>query len=1188
MAFLWSEQKEELFRFETDILVSASAGTGKTTALVELFLRLLEGSTSYPKPVTVGNILAITFTNKAARQLREKVSEELAARESDGSGDADEHLYDAYIHTFHGFCGRLLRSYAFEAGVSPDFALADELERERLLERAANEELTRHLSDPLPDLRRLLVNYGFVQLSESTRAIIRSSHGAPVEPLDVPSERERLTELLHAELQSYRNLLERLQQSAEQTKLTEKTRAGIDSLLEHRLKLDDFQQVSLAKIPIGEALRFFNDWRSLFVVFKNWAKAVQPMRAPLVAHMERAKALYCQYAALPDVAALRKLASAVATRFERAKRQANRLDFDDLQRLAIRLLQDRTDIRRELQARFHVVLVDEFQDTNRIQKRLLELIRRDEAVCKTMNLPPTRFLFVGDRKQSIYRFRGADVAVFRELENDWQKTETGAQRLTFDDNFRSQSGLLGFFNRFFERMMSGSDDDPYAVNYGQGDNLRPGLGESAASSAPVEVISIQHGDSMHERRSIEARTIAARLKAIATLDEPLSIVKSGGLKRNAGYGDMAILLRRMTHAGLYEQALREAGVPYVISQSGGLYQRPEIVDLCNLLRFLLQPADSSARVAVLRSPAALLSDITLTKLLALPDERWLAQNFVLSQWQVIAEQETEDEAEQKRLCNFVELCETLRRRMPLLPVSELIEEILYQGDLLIIAGQGEEGNRRSGNVEKFLRLVRGWERSQPGFDVEALLARVKDLVRIAVREGEGVSCSDLGAVRLMTIHQSKGLEFPVVALPDLDQRFQGRQGQIFIGQGVRVGMKLIDPSEQVAYDTADSQELKAKDRQEELSEYQRLLYVAMTRAKDHLILTGYYDPKKSAKKELEKMSWFDWVMSHVQQVEPDIPLTILDTPQTREFPTQDMETETDSSTQIHSHDWSELQRLAQTMQPVERRGASLGTFSVSLLKELESCERRFHLRQLLNRSTLLWSQPQPDELLALQDPPDALQRGLLVHRYFERFSEEQAKWEQWEALLLDYGLDPQSAWAKELFTYLQRCGRFPSDAKFNKKQIQAELPFVSQLETPGGYRLRLKGRIDALCLDGQGGYLLIDYKLASYSSRRHEMARLQIQLYAMVVNGLIPNLKPERCRAAVAYILDENPWRGVDVASETLRSELKHLETLLLDLKEKSQTSFDLWPMEPQALCQREGCPYLRVCYPGEKLERAM
>ena len=1183
MALSWSPEKEELFRFESNILVSASAGTGKTTALVELYRRIIAGETSFTGHGGIGieNILAITFTNKAARQMRERLGSELA-----GSRAAhDGLLTDAHILTFHSFCTRILKEHAFEAGLSPDFSVVEGLEAALLLESAIVDELSGALENGSPELIRQLRKRSYAGLKRLLIRMVLIHQGAEILFPDKEAVRRTTKRMLVETYSSYQETLLDLQADFQEGNIKEKYLESLENIKRHWSDASASKILPLPETNFKNGWEFFNKWELILKGNKILkGRPHHPLYKGLKSLRDGAFAVFCQMKSLPDIVDMLTLARRAKLRYDGNKRDANLLDFNDIERMTIKLLEDRLDIREELQRRFHAILIDEYQDTNDVQEQLLEYIGRDEKTARRLSLPRTRYLRVGDRKQSIYRFRGADVTVFREKELFYRDDNEGGKILNFADNFRSSPALLKFFNSFFSFLMGIESGESYEVGYTKHDDLFTGLpNESQVMETPVELLVVEKTGKMEQLRLAEARAIASRLKELVGGEAGIMIRSESGESRLPRWGDMAILLRRMTHSTAYERALREAGIPFGINQSSGFFERQEVMDLVNLLRFINQPLAPLPRLAVLRSPAVHLSDLTIAKLMEVPDENWLTAAFDQERHDKILKYVGENSSEYNRLERFLKVITKICRRRPYQPVSELLETLLNELDLSIVARFDFEGERQRANQEKLIDIARAWERSRPGFGQNDFLRRVDDILRLTEREGEGMALKASSQVQIITIHQAKGLEFPIVILPDLCQKPPPNKSGLFMRAKGQFGIKFFDPIEHQKYDTYDFLSGKDEDYRQESAENRRLLYVALTRARDYLILSGDKElkPKKESKgkskdKSRASQNWFETIL--------DFFSTCPVSPRTTEVSIEEngglMEKRISMAPEPAFKNLSEMLKASEALSPLDDDGELLGTFSVSLLQDLMQCKRCYLLRRLLDRSTLLWMEPDPGDDLDVVAEPEGRMLGSILHRYFEGLGDDgTASLEGWEKFLQNMGSDLNEPWAKEISEKLESVGDFPIYAGEIPGRKYRELPFLSQITLPSGRAIRLKGRIDAVKIGTEGGFCLVDYKYAAYNEARDAVYRFQIQSYAAVLREAI-GTAGNKSRAYICYFRDGEPWREVTVTDNELNDFLGDLEKRIEDAGKIENLAFEELEALPYEMCIRKECRYLELCHP--------
>jgi ATP-dependent helicase/nuclease subunit A len=515
--------------------------------------------------------------------------------------------------------------------------------------------------------------------------------------------------------------------------------------------------------------------------------------------------------------------------YTRRKQQQEALDFDDLEARASTLL-EHPRVRARWQAELHAVLVDEFQDTNDEQRAIIYALTGfappppDAPPLPNPPDPPQLFV-VGDGKQSIYRFRGADVSVFRTVAADIQAR--GGQAVALNTSFRTHTALLEWINTIFHAIFARRGSlRPYEVPF---ELLQPHRSPPDYERC-VELHCIGEAPEAPTRRDAEARILVARIAALcAGAAGNLVYDRTRNHWRPPDYGDIALLFQASTAFEYYEHALREAGIPYLTTAGRGYYGRKEVQDLIHLLAVLYDPTDELALVGILRSPLFALDDETILHL------RFAEQPGL---WEALMAEEppggstagnTDSAAARAFARATLHDLHTMRGRVTV--VHLLREALARTGYLATISGL-PDGERRRVNVEKLVDAAR-----QSGIrELSAFSAYLEDLLKTEPREGEA-PLESAGSVRLMTVHRSKGLEFPIVVLPDLGRRSLRQQPLWLARRDYGLALRLRDHVGETQQSIAYQLALRAEQRMEQ-AERERLLYVALTRASDYLLLSG--------------------------------------------------------------------------------------------------------------------------------------------------------------------------------------------------------------------------------------------------------------------------------------------------------------------------------------------------------------
>ncbi|NLY75224.1 MAG: UvrD-helicase domain-containing protein, partial [Firmicutes bacterium] len=778
---------------------------------------------------------------------------------------------------------------------------------------------------------------------------------------------------------------------------------------------------------------------------------------------------------------LRRLLEEIDREYSGIKLESGLVDFTDQQLLARNLLVNYPELAARIRRGIKYVLVDEFQDTNGLQMEIIgQLVGADYQ--------GGRLMAVGDIKQSIYHFRGAEAELITDL--GALIRERGGQVIALDANYRSDRVIIDFINRISQRIF---EDETFDYQPLQATKSGPGAG--------VEFLLTGTDD-----RVKEAQMIAARIAQL--------VRESQSGPNPVNYGDIVLLFRAGTSVLLYQQALQNLGIPYYNSCGGDFYHRQEIVDQINLLRLMEQRYDPLALMALLTSPYVGLSEAGLF---------WLSRKGdLVKEFYECDEFPPEISLpEKERLRNFRELFDYLLQNREFLPIPAIIRIALERCDYREMLWASPNGSQRVANLEKL--LVKADEFTTKGFhDLNRFLAYIAELEGMGILESEAPTEAELGnVVRLMTIHRAKGLEFPIVIIPELDRQFNIRQpGSLVYHKRVGLGMNIPLEEEAVAEPTV-LEEIKRLNKREEVSELKRLLYVAMTRAKQYLILVGS-GCSDSRGDTLETancwMKWFELLLPLKEAGEvfdfEGVPIRVA-----RDLPEA---TAPPGAKTVLDRILPEIDDYPQAEKSGLEVAATAATkielFRVTEILTYLNCPRRYfwQYRMRLNEPELETGE---FEASGAKDNLGAL-IGNFMHLAAGRESDQWPD-ELWEALFRDRAGFDRPAVKKELERIWRNYRNSPYTEKAGKRWD--EVPFLLKL-TP---ELRVEGRFDRLLQNEAGELVLVDYKTHRVGAERiKEIAAPyypQLRLYALAVKSLWGKL-PDR---AVLYF--PYPNREVEV-----------------------------------------------------------
>ncbi len=827
---------------EQDVFLRAGAGTGKTTVLVERFC-----AAALDPDVGAHHILAFTFTERAADQLRRRIREELTSRVRGAEGEQLDALSlalagteRAWISTIHGFCRRVLASHPAAAGIDPRFRVIDEAEADRLASRAFDSALEELVGTGEPEALELAAANRRRTLLEMTRGAYDElrSHGDPT---------PELPELAPPDTSA---ALGKLVESAREAHAECEGASG--QAASSRERIADAMSLDPAIPPDEDLLE-----RLRALEIKSGAKAFRGEACGRYSDaLKRAQAAVAAHVLGPAYEQLRELVVRFGARYEELKADRAALDFEDLQLKTVELLSSSAPLRDRYREQFAHLMVDEFQDTNGLQLRLIEQLRG----------PETRLFLVGDEFQSIYGFRHADVEVYRRQHRRFAEgDEANGVALPLTGNFRAVPGVIAATNAIGRALLPRFEpltafvEGPDATDQGPPVELLMTVDDRKAWEAEETELPRLPDDPSSGSKVAEARRLAGRLRELVDAGEdPAGIV---------------VLMRAFTHVAAVERALSDAGLdPYVVG-GRGFWSQQQIDDLRCLLSVIANPLDDEALFGALASPACGVLPDTLWLLRRAasvkgedgrehPDHIWpLVRDLV--EGGEVSRGDPEAAAlipadELERIKRFAEVLRGLRATSTEGGVESLVERTATSFEYDLATLRRKDGSARWSNVRKLMRLAREFESSE-GPDLGAFLEYLDSRAASRDREAEAATRAEGHAgVRVMTVHGAKGLEFDVVAVADLGRNLQlgwtplrvrpgeeGPEGGELARVGVQLG-RLGRPAERLH----DYQELTELAAERDAEEEARLAYVAATRAKRRLILSGTFNPN-ALKREID-------------------------------------------------------------------------------------------------------------------------------------------------------------------------------------------------------------------------------------------------------------------------------------------------------------------------------------------------
>jgi len=1138
---LTGEQKEVLDLSES-FSVTAGAGTGKTLVLTERYVRALEEPGVYPE-----NIVTITFTKKATNEMEERIREEIIDCLEEAETDEEyskwrdilDEFEESYIHTIHGFCSRLLREYGVEAPVVPGFEVVEGTERDNLQREAVETVLDGPEPKERESIKKISEIWGRDTLSSVLEGMLEPdaldwSEGWEEQEVEYI---DRMWELCGLSAKKAREVTNSEEFRGAVEDLREVFEDGFSLPDDHKAKssLENLREITEHPAAVSpdeasdrESLEILvlvyrtfeknsgglytgmgyvlggkskwsgmnNEYETIRPASETLLDLIQPYEEGLQTVPGTADENAAEY--IPHLA---NLVLAVHEEYDTLKDEINALDYDDLINRTIEFLRSDDETRREISESFSHVMVDEFQDTDPRQWDLVKLLTGHGEE----HYGSDSVFLVGDEKQSIYSFRGADVTSFGRA-----KEELEGKDKPLSGNFRTLQTPLNFLNGLFEEVFeplreSGREDyeaepQELSMERDRAEDIEgldgsveyhvvPEESETTSEFSGDPPEGLLEADSSGER---DAEATAAKIAGVLNGDYTV-YDEDNEETRTAEPRDIAVLLRRRTHLKKYERALEDKGVPYTVVSGVGFYDTPEVEYLVNLLRALSDPTDDISLYGVLRSPLFGFTDDELATF-AEGGELWESLRDIelsnveneelryayesLSRWRTWM---GFDDSEDTETIGWDRL------------ITRVIEETGYISSI----AAGDRSRQAQANIEKFRQQLRVW--SDGGVRTPSELLRRLKLQQEGEGQGEATIPADTEGVRILTIHSAKGLEFPIVVVPDLDGGINfsnSIENEAVLGkvEGTpTVGLKA--PTED-RYDKKKNLAWRRIDERNESTtraEEKRVLYVACTRTRDHLILCGQHEIELEGESPSfgepedndEAGCWRDWVQAILLDDETaqelkktdgaSVTRTLNEAQYEVTVPTTSPEYEKDSRGEVEPprtdipEATSSEKRLLYATQLLDDHDRTTEPDTDTETDELNEGTESISRDAIKGTETESVS---PDEDI----PPKIF--GTVVHKICELDPPEQDWPEYIRKTAQTEGYEPTDAEIEELMEHVREGVKYARGAAEGDDVVSChdELYITAEIDN-----FRVSGEIDRLIVK-QDSYHIVDYKTNSLSN----------------------------------------------------------------------------------------------------------
>lgn len=869
----WTEDQQRVIDArDSNILVSAAAGSGKTAVLVE---RIIQEVTDAEHPIDIDRLLVVTFTNAAAGEMRQRVGKALEEALVEHPGDKRLQkqlslLHNAQITTIDSFCQSIIRNYFHVIDLDPVFRVADDTEiklmKQEVLDEVLEECYQRAEAEPETEENRNFIAMidAFSTGRDDSAAgnlvldVHNMSQSAPW-PEDwlngIVDIYEKKTTDWITELQGYvadmlegylaqaRRTLEICRQDGPEEyepaiwsdiEQLEQC-AAVSDYEDYAKYICGFQKKKLASSK-AENKKIIQDMRKTYI-----DKGIRKLEEKYF--REELQGPYEQMA--PAVKGLVQTTKLFEEAFSVRKREDGVLDFNDMEHFALQILVDHEQgdvpsaVAKELQEYYQEIMIDEYQDSSYIQEALLSSLSRAEQGQR-----PYLFM-VGDVKQSIYRFRQARPELFNGKYEAYGSDPEMGQRIDLHQNFRSREMVLESTNFLFEKIMQKCLG---GIVYDEAASLVPGAvfpEDSHRTAGKTQVLVIQGDKGFMDKDSLEASVIGEKIRELVQGEEPLFINDKGDY-RPVRYRDIVVLLRSPSRiTDKYIEVLSQMGIPAYTETKTGYFSSMEVEVILNFLRVLDNPRQDIPLASVLHSPLGGFTDNELAEL--------GAQQQGINYYDSLRNAgENISENTRKKVSDFLDIIETYRQRAGVLPVYDLLQQIYRETGYYHIMSAMPAGEKRAANLELLLQRALDYA-GKGNHGIFSFVQYIENMKKSQVDFGEASLVNEgMDAVRIMSIHKSKGLEFPVVFLAGTATQFNLMDARgIVKDNDYGIGIDYINLEERYKKKTLLKNFLADRSVAATLAEEIRVLYVALTRAKEQLIITGV---SKDLEKDLGKWS----------------------------------------------------------------------------------------------------------------------------------------------------------------------------------------------------------------------------------------------------------------------------------------------------------------------------------------------
>ena len=1146
-----SEQEQAIMEKGSNILVAAAAGSGKTAVLVERIINKI-----IKDHIDIDKILVVTFTNAAASEMRERILDAIYKKldKEPNNEELQRQIFllnKSSICTIHSFCLDVIHNNFFELDIPSNFRIADtteiELLKQEVLEDLFEEKYNNNDSDFLKLIETYTSYSGDEPLKESCLEIYEYIQSSPFpndwleEKVEMFAKKEnddfakstwgkilinKFAKQIENEIIMLENVRMKLQRESNLDKFIKVIRKDIDMLEEIRIATkkswNDAYNVAMKlefdKWPVDR--KIVSDTKEQAkkirdIMKKNIKKIIDEMFS--YNSEEAYESIYEMYEILKI---MKNLIIDFKNKFSKSKKERNIIDFNDIEHMALEILVKKdgkqiipTEVCKKYQEKFEEIAIDEYQDSNLVQEYILNSISRNNNI-----------FMVGDVKQSIYRIRQARPELFLEKYNKYkqknEKEESENLKIKLFKNFRSRKTILDITNLIFENVMSKEFGD---IDYNEQEYLNYGANYAEGKEEPktqIYMLDMQDGDELEEesedkfieKEEIEAKFVAKKIREIVDSKE-LVWDKKQNKYREVMYKDIVVLLRSTSVlAPIYEKEIMSLNIPVFSDTSSQYLDSIEISTIMSLLKIIDNPMQDIPLVTVLRSPIFNFSDNELVEI-RLCDKK--SQFYVALRKSLV---QVNDRLKSK-IEDFLNKIEEFKQYEKEKPLNEFIWKIYIETGYYDYVTLMQNGKQRRENLKLLFEKAKQYEKAS----FKGLFHFINFIERMKLGSQDMGAAKIIGenedVVRIMSIHKSKGLEFPIVFLSSTGKKFNLRDlnGKILLHQDLGIGPEYINYERKISYSTMAKEAIKLISKRESLSEEMRVLYVALTRAKEKLIITGI---SNNAKKDIERKkellniygneiqislledckNYLDWIM-YVQLKENPVELIDFYIQNVSDIDIEEKEENQDKLKEIEyrmNGKWSK--EIAEKLEwKYTRKGlTNIPTkMSVTQIKQInerkEEKEKIDTVPNFMKEEIEITSARKGTLMhLCIQKMDENKEYSITDIKEFIRDLEERYIITKKEAMNIPI---------KKLYEYTKtKLWKELKEAKQIKKEepFYIEIPANEIMETEDNEKILVQGIIDLYYINKNDELILVDYK-TDYVKSKEELVnkyRTQINLYA--------------------------------------------------------------------------------------------